>query len=132
MYCNDKPDTVFAVITISAEYFFFNLISPFRNMETGARRIRAMALGVTHGFEKRAPAVANRRSTREKNRSSRHFRGAWNTLVNFNDPIESTMAYTPGANDDDSLLCLLIFPPTLLACIRFTFWFDWFVATARE
>lgn len=40
MYCNDKPDTVFAVITISAEYFFFNLISPFRNMETGAESAR--------------------------------------------------------------------------------------------
>lgn len=32
--------TIFAVIAISAEYFFFfffNLISLFRNMETGAR-----------------------------------------------------------------------------------------------
>lgn len=35
--------TIFAVIAISAEYFFFfffNLISLFRNMETGARGIR--------------------------------------------------------------------------------------------
>lgn len=105
---------------------------------------------MTHGFGKTRPAAyAPRRckssvSTREKNRSSRHFRGAWNTLVNFNDPIESTMVYIPGAvfhrrfcrqrrrRRQRRRLGLLIFAYTLLRCIRFAFWFDWFVAAARE
>lgn len=100
--------TIFAVIAISAEYFFFFSSIWFLSFVIWKQEHAGSALGATHGFEKRAPAVANRRSTREKNRSSRHFRGAWNTLVNFNDPIESTMAYTPVASDDDSLLCLLI------------------------
>lgn len=68
---------------------FLRLVTrlPFFTLSTRGERCN----GFGNAFP---PFGKSRRSRREKNRSSRHFRGAWNTLVNFNDPIESTMAYT--------------------------------------
>lgn len=81
--------------------------------------------------EKRAPAAANRRPTHEKNRSSRHFRGAGIRSLILTIP-SNRRRHIPAAlrfaavHAPTNHLCLLIFARTLLRCIRFAFSFDWF------